>query len=168
MPKTVNYHETDKYIFFYGSYFSKWAMRDIEIDGIVYNCCEQAMMAEKAKLFKDDYALKNIMESKNPSLQKSWGRKVKNFNKEKWEKEAKKIVYKANYAKFTQHKDLKKKLLDTKDKIIVEASPYDCIWGIGMSCDAKGIEDPKNWRGTNWLGEVIMKVRKTIRKEKNE
>lgn len=168
MPKNANYYETDKYVFFYGSCFSQWAMRDIEIDEIVYNCCEQAMMAEKARLFNDEYALGQIMRSRNPAIQKSWGRKVKNFDKDKWEDFiAKNIVFKANYAKFTQHEDLKKILLDTKDKIIVEASPSDCIWGIGMACDDSGIEDPTNWRGSNWLGEIIMKVREAIRKLEN-
>jgi ribA/ribD-fused uncharacterized protein len=161
-----NYRETENYIFFYGSCFSQWAMRDIEIDGIVYNCCEQAMMADKASLFGDDYAKKMIMASKNPAEQKKWGRKVKNFNKDKWEPIARNIVLKANYAKFTQHEDLKKFLLATGDKIIVEASPTDCIWGIGVYCDDPGITDPVNWRGTNWLGEAIMKVRDVLREEK--
>ena len=91
--------------------------------------------------------------------------KVKNFDKDKWEEIAKDVVYVANYAKFTQHEDLKQTLLSTKDKIIVEASPWDKIWGIGMRATDKGIEDPKNWKGTNWLGEAIMKVRETIGKQ---
>lgn len=159
------YYETDKYIFFYGSIYSQWAMRDIEIDGEIYNCNEQYMMAEKAKMFGDDFALENIMKSDNPAVQKSWGRRVKKFDKKEWEKIAQDVVYKANYAKFSQHGDCFNTLKASGDKIIVEASPIDCVWGIGMSCDDPGITDPKNWRGTNWLGEAIMKVRDVIRKE---
>lgn len=162
--KSANYYETDDYVLFYGSFYSQWAMRDIEIDGIIYNCCEQYMMAEKARLFGDDYALKQIMSTNDPSIQKSWGRKVNNFNQEEWEKVAQEVVYKANYAKFTQYGDLKQKLLDTGNKTIVEASPYDRIWGIGLACDDSRALDPQKWRGTNWLGIAIMKVREDLRK----
>ncbi len=158
----ANYTETDKYIFFYGSVFSQWAMIDIEIDGMVFNCNEQFMMYKKAELFDDGFALEHIMNSNNPAVQKSWGRRVKNFDKKEWEKIAQDVVLSANWAKFTQHKDLRKQLIDSGDKIIVEASPTDCVWGIGMSCDDPGITDPKNWRGTNWLGAAIMEVRNAL------
>ena len=158
----ANYTETDKYIFFYGSAYSQWAMRDIEIDGKIFNCNEQFMMFKKAELFGDEHAANHIMSAFDPSVQKSWGRKVKNFDKDKWEAIARDVVYDANYAKFTQHEDLKRQLLNSGDKIIVEGSPTDRIWGIGMSCDDPGITDPKNWRGTNWLGEAIMKVRENL------
>ena len=161
----TNYYETDKYVFFYGSFFSQWAKYDIVIDNIKYNTAEQFMMAEKARMFDDDHAFEQIMKSKDPSIQKSWGRKVKNFDKNKWEEISRDIVFKANYTKFTQHEDLKKTLLDTGDKVIVEASPWDCVWGVGLKADDKKILDPANWRGTNWLGEAIMKVREQIKNE---
>jgi len=160
-----NYYETDKYVFFYGSCYSQWAMGDIEIDGTTYNCNEQYMMAEKARLFEDYDSLKQIQKAYDPAVQKACGRKVKDFDQDEWERIARDVVYKANYAKFTQHLGWQRQLLDTADKIIVEASPTDCIWGIGMSCDDPGITDPNNWRGTNWLGEAIMKVRENIRLE---
>jgi ribA/ribD-fused uncharacterized protein len=170
MPKNVkskSYYETEDYVFFYGSCYSQWAMRNILIDHVVFNCAEQYMMREKAKLFDDNYAFHKIMLSEDPADQKAWGKKVENFDKEKWEKVAKGIVYKANYAKFTQHEDWQQQLLDTGDKVIVEASPYDIIWGVGLACDDPRVEDPKNWQGTNWLGEVIMQVREDIKNGKN-
>ncbi len=159
------YKETDKYIYFYGSFFSQWAMRDMIIDGEKYNCCEQFMMVKKARLYGDCVNAIKIMDRDNPSVQKSLGRKVKNFDKDKWDNISRKVVYEANYAKFTQNEDLKNILLDTEDKIIVEASPYDCIWGVGLKADDKRILNPNNWRGTNWLGEEIMKVRDKINEE---
>jgi ribA/ribD-fused uncharacterized protein len=123
------------------------------------------MMAEKARLFGDNEVLLKIMLATDPSRQKAFGKTVKNFNKEKWEAVAKDVVYQGNYAKFTQYPELKEKLLATGDKIIVEASPTDCIWGIGLAVDDDLIFDQKNWRGTNWLGECIMKVREELRKE---
>jgi len=163
--KTKSYNETDTHIYFYGSMYSQWAMRDIEIDGTTYNCNEQYMMAEKARLFNDEDSLKKIMNASKPSDQKFQGRKVKNFDKYKWEAIARDVVYKANLAKFTQHEDGKKQLLGSGDKIIVEASPYDCIWGVGLRATDPKILDSNNWRGTNWLGEAIMKVRENIKKQ---
>ena len=163
--RSKNYYETDKYVFFYGSCFSQWAMGGMEIDGNLFNCCEQYMMCKKAELFKDKESFNKIWSASDPAKQKALGRKVQNFDKDKWEAIARDVVYKANYAKFTQNENWKQQLLATGDKIIVEASPTDCIWGIGMSCDDPGIEDPANWRGTNWLGEAIMKVREQLTKE---
>ena len=159
---TANYYETDTHIYFYGSVFSQWAMRSFELDGNLFNCTEQYMMYRKAKLFGDHDAAKKIWSSGDPAKQKALGRKVKNFDKDKWEAIARDVVYKANYAKFTQNKDCLNELVKTGDKIIVEASPYDCIWGVGLRCDDPKVLDEKNWRGTNWLGEAIMKVREDI------
>lgn len=158
-----SYYKDDNFILFYEGLFSQWAKKDIKINNIIYNCCEQYMMAEKARLFKDELALEKIMETTNPAVQKKWGRKVKNFNKNKWEEMAKKIVFKANYAKFTQNEDCKKLLLDSENRTIVEASPYDRIWGIGLSCNDPRALNPKQWRGANWLGKIIMEVRKKIK-----
>ena len=162
--KIANYYETDTHVYFYGSVYSQWAMRDMIIDGIKYCTAEQYMMAEKARLFGDDHSLNQIMRSHDPFRQKALGRKVKNFDKDKWEEIARDVVYVANLAKFTQNKDAKQQLLATGDKVIVEASPYDCIWGVGLRCDDPKVLDFKNWRGTNWLGEAIMKVRDELQK----
>jgi len=158
---------TDKYIFFYGGIFSQWHLCDIVIDNIKYCTCEQYMMIKKAELFDDNYALGQIMSSSDPAAQKSWGRRVKNFDQNKWEKIARKVVFDANYAKFTQHDNLKQQLMDSGDKVIVEASPTDCIWGVGLRATSSKILDSKNWRGTNWLGEAIMKVRTVLKDLEN-
>ncbi len=164
--KTKSYYETDTHIYFYGSCYSQWALRDIIIEGKTFNCNEQYMMYKKAELFGDEYALNQIMKATDPAEQKRWGRMVKYFDKDKWEEIAKKVVYDANLAKFTQHEDLKKQLLDSGDKIIVEASPTDCIWGVGLWATDDEILDSKNWKGTNWLGEAIMNVRGILDAEK--
>ncbi len=160
------YRETDNYIFFWKKYLSQWYKRDMLISNQIYNCSEQFMMAEKARLFKDDESLKIIMSSDSPATQKRQGRKVSNYNDYKWKEICREVVFNANYAKFSQHSDLKEKLLLTADKIIVEASPYDSLWGVALGPWDDLILDPKNWRGTNWLGEAIMKVREILNKEK--
>ena len=151
--------ETDNYIFFWKNYLSQWYKRDMIIDNIIYCTAEQYMMAEKARLFKDEESLKIIMSSDSPATQKRQGRKVKNYDDNKWQEVCREVVFDANYAKFTQHKDLKEKLLKTDDKIIVEASPYDSLWGVALGPWDDAILDPANWKGKNWLGEAIMKVR---------
>jgi ribA/ribD-fused uncharacterized protein len=155
--------ETEKYIFFWNGIFSQWYQSEMVIDGITYNCCEQYMMHQKALTFNDHEIAEKVMKAKLPNDQKSLGRQVKGFNKDLWDRVCVGIVYKGNYAKFTQSKKLKDLLLETGEKIIVEASPYDQIWGIGMGCEEDGIEDPVNWKGLNLLGWSIMLVRNQIK-----
>ena len=158
--------KTDKYIFFWGGTFSQWFPSKFKIDEIEYNCCEQYMMAKKALLFEDIDSYNEIMATKNPKEQKAIGRKVKNFDKDKWEAICREVVYEANYAKFTQNGIIKSELLRSGNREIVEASPEDKIWGIGMHESHPDILDKSKWQGTNWLGEAIMRVRETLDKEK--
>ena len=153
---------TDKYVFFYGGIFSQWAPSVFSIEGITYNCAEQYMMAKKALLFKDKEQLQKIMNSDHPRDQKYYGRQVKDFDTEKWDLVYKKYIYEANYAKFTQNKAMLDELISYGDREIVEATPTDKIWGIGLAVDDPKIHDKSNWQGTNWLGEVIMRVKTDI------
>lgn len=153
---------TDKYVFFWNGIYSQWYLRDMVVDGIKYNCCEQYMMHQKALLFNDFQTASDILNESDPSEQKKLGRKVINFDPVKWNLVAKDFVTKGNMAKFTQNPDLKRSLLNTNERFFVEASPYDTIWGIGMHETDNGVEDPKNWKGTNWLGECLDKVKENI------
>ena len=154
----------DRFVFFYGGPFSQWYRSVFEVDGTKYNCAEQYMMAQKAKLFWDEEAYAKIMKSHDPSTQKATGRQVKNFDVAKWSAVSRDFVYKANLAKFSEP-SLKKVLLETGDKEIVEASPTDKIWGIGLGEDDPRRFDKSQWQGLNWLGETIMKVRETLRNQ---
>jgi ribA/ribD-fused uncharacterized protein len=154
---------TNDFVFFYGGPFSQWYAQDISIDGIIYNCAEQYMMAMKASYFNDTKTLEKIMATNNPSEQKAQGRMVSNFDPEAWNAVSRGFVYKANLAKFNSSLRLKNILLGTGDKEIVEASPYDKIWGIGLGLDSQFLEDKSKWQGANWLGECIMKVRETLK-----
>ena len=174
MPKS-------KYHFFIGGPFSQWSqthysvtnktiLSDIPqfvIDGVGYNCAEQYMMAEKARLFNDDLVLEQIMREGHPRDQKAWGRKVKDFDLERWNAVARDVVYRANLAKFTQNLGLRIAMMETDGQLLVEASPTDRIWGIGLDItEAEGTE-PKDWHGTNWLGQVCTKVREDIKASEN-
>ncbi len=128
-------------------------------------CAEQFMMAAKAVLFQDWKILDSIMQSKNPKQIKALGRKVNHFNEKVWNQNCQTIVYQANLAKFSQNEELKKLLLATGSSILAEASPYDKIWGIGLTSKDKRAQNPKQWLGTNWLGQALMKVRTELAKK---
>lgn len=154
---------SEKFTLFYGGVFSQWYRCRFVVNRIQYNCAEQFMMAEKARLFGDTEAEKRIMSFTSPRDQKAEGRKVKNFDASKWNAVAKDKVYEGNYAKFSQNQELQKKLFDTEGTILVEASPTDTIWGIGRAEDDPLALDRKTWRGTNWLGEVLTKLRDDLK-----
>lgn len=161
-------YERDQMVLFWGgdfehANFSQWARFPINVDGVWYNCCEQYMMYSKARHFEDWETAANIMQTKNPREQKQWGRQVKGFSIEKWAEIARLVVYRANLAKFTQNPALLEELKSTGDKIIVEASPLDKVWGIGLAPDDERCLNTDLWRGTNWLGEAIMQVRSDIK-----
>lgn len=139
--------------------FSQWYRCDFIVDGTKFNCAEQYMMAGKAALFGDMEILKRIMASDVPSTQKRLGKAVRWFNKAKWDATAKDVVYKGNYAKFTQNPELLAQLMGTKGTTLAEASPFDKIWGIGVSEFDPRCLKRSTWLGTNWLGEVLTKVR---------
>lgn len=148
-------------VLFWDGVFSQWHMKDMIIDGITYNCCEQYMMAEKARLFKDEETLALIMEAKTPRDQKRLGRLVKNFDATVWNKVCEEVVYRANFAKFNEPA-MANYLLEFGNVEFVEASPVDLIWGIGLHEDDELAIDKSKWRGTNWLGEAITRVRNDI------
>ena len=163
---------------FYGGYLSQWYPcafsakppilglaenhTSFEVQGGSFNCAEQWMMMGKAAVFNDEEIAEQIFESTDPKVMKQLGRQVKNFDEDVWVKSRLGIVYLGNYMKFSQNPELKKKLLATKGKILVEASPYDKIWGVGLSKDDKRIRWPSEWLGLNLLGFTLMKVRAAL------
>ena len=160
--------ETKTHIYFWGTWFSQWAKGVFEVDGVKYNCAEQYMMAEKARTFGDQDALVRIMEAKDPDAQKFIGRRVKNYEDQIWKEKRYQVVKKANLAKFSQIPAAKKFMKKSGNKIIVEGSPYDKIWGVGLHYKDDKILNEKNWRGENLLGKVLMEVRAELLGESNE
>lgn len=156
--------QMEKFTFFWRtqSPFSQWHPCHFNIAGIDFNSAEQYMMYMKAKNFEDDGIAEQILKTKTPSEQKKLGRQVKNFNAYGWLQICKKVVYDASNAKFTQNFELNRKLLDTKGTTLVEASPDDSIWGIGLAEDHPNARNRSTWRGTNWLGEILTQLREDL------
>jgi ribA/ribD-fused uncharacterized protein len=164
-----------EYIYFWGhhpkkdgsvskSCFSQWWKSSFNVGHIKYLFMEQYMMAEKARLFEDKEIEEKIMSSNDPNEIKGLGRRVRGFDEGIWNNIKYSIVVNGNYNKFMQNEKLKSFLLSTEDKILVEASPYDNVWGIQMSEDDMDIKNPELWRGENLLGFALMEVRNEIRR----
>ena len=145
------------------SCFSQWFPSPFTVDGVIYLTAEHWMMAKKAELFNDIEIRQHILESEAPVIAKELGRKIKNFDNEKWSNACFEIVVEGNINKFSQRDELRKFLLNTGDKVIVEASPRDTIWGIGLSQDNPKATSPSTWRGENLLGFALMEVRDRLK-----
>ena len=141
------------------SCFSQWYPSVFTVDGISYKTAEHWMMAKKAQLFNDNEVFEKIIAAEKPAMAKALGREVKHFDPAVWDTAACAIVVEGNRYKFSQHTVLSTYLKNTKEKILVEASPSDAIWGIGLPQDAKEAVNPFTWRGTNLLGFALMEVR---------
>ena len=151
----------------YLDFFLNGQCLDITIDDVCYNCNEQYMMFKKAQLFKDEEHMNLIMKSSDPKDIKQYGREVKNFDPQIWESVCRDFVFRANFAKFTQHEELNKFITgeDIRNKIFVEAAWYDTIWGIGLKETDPLAWDKSTWQGKNWLGYAITDVRDGIIKD---
>jgi ribA/ribD-fused uncharacterized protein len=164
-----------EYLFFWGhqpskdgsiikTCMSQWWPSDITEAGKTYKTAEHYMMAGKAKLFNDMDVFEKILSKHSPKDVKDLGRQIKNFDADLWNKEKYTIVKKGNYLKFSQNQQLKNFLIQTKNKIIVEASPVDAIWGIGLAEESDDAKKPSQWKGENLLGFALMEVRDELNK----
>lgn len=161
--------ESLDFLFFWGhqpskngvaaSCFSQWYEAPFVVDGVAYSTAEHYMMAEKARLFGDEETRALVLSSKTPKDAKALGRKVIGFDEKVWLSNRFSIVTRANQEKFKQNPELAEFLLNTGAKILVEASPVDAIWGIGLAQDDARARDANLWPGLNLLGFSLMRVR---------
>lgn len=142
---------------------SQWYEAPFVIDGVTYPTAEHWMMAEKARLFGDDAALGRILAAGNPGAAKAAGRTVRGFDEGAWTAARWDIVVRGNHAKFGQNPDHRAYLAGTGDRVLVEASPLDRVWGIGLAPDDPAAENPELWRGLNLLGFALMEARARLR-----
>lgn len=149
----------EKFTFFWRGPFSQWWKSPFTYDGITFNCAEQWMMYQKAMFFGDTEAAEEILEADHPREQRAIGRRVEGFNQRDWDANARTFVYLGNLYKYQQNPDLWEKLKETVGTTMVEASPYDKVWGIGWDESNPKAQDRNTWRGKNWLGECITRVR---------
>jgi ribA/ribD-fused uncharacterized protein len=162
-----------KYLFFWGHRpqrdgamgpggFSQWYPSPFTVDDVAYPTAEHWMMAAKARLFADESALTRILDAPNPGAAKKLGRQVRGFDEDTWIRHRWELVVQGNLAKFGQDTALREYLLGTGSRVLVEASPLDRIWGIGLAADDERSPDPARWRGLNLLGFALMETRERL------
>lgn len=161
------------YVFFWGHRasvnsvdqhcLSQWFAAGFTLDGVHYPTAEHFMMAEKARLFGDAVIRDRILADADPGRVKALGRKISGFDEARWQQERFDIVVRGSLAKFSQNPALAAYLQATGDAVLVEASPYDAIWGIGMAEFIDGADDPQHWLGLNLLGFALMAARQQLR-----
>lgn len=142
---------------------SQWYPSPFSVNEIVYKSAGQWMMARKALLFGDRQAYKKIMDADRPEQVRSHGVTIAGFDEAKWSEWKYEIVKEGNFHKFNQNKKLRAYLLSTGDAVLAEANPFDKVWGIGLSADAKHVSDPYAWEGLNLLGFALMEIREYLR-----
>ena len=148
--------------------FSQWYVAPFEVDGVDYPTAEHFMMAGKARLFGDQAALRRVLEATTPGAVKAIGREIAGFDDDAWREHRWAIVVNANMGKFSQDERLRRFLLDTGERVLVEASPVDTIWGIGLAADDADMANPAAWKGLNLLGFALMEVRAALRTQAGE
>jgi ribA/ribD-fused uncharacterized protein len=174
LTQVVEQGERVKFLFFWGhqpepdgrvgaSCLSQWWPQKFTVDGIGFATAEHYMMWRKAKLFGDLASAERILSAKHPHRAKTLGREVAGFDEQVWQEARFDIVVAANMAKFGEHADLREYLVNTGDRVLVEASPRDGIWGIGLAANDERAAQPDQWRGLNLLGFALMKARAALR-----
>ncbi|MEU3450132.1 NADAR family protein [Streptomyces thermolilacinus] len=172
--KRVSRGERVKYLHFWGhrprpdgrigaSCLSQWWPSPFTVDGVRYATAEHWMMAAKARLFGDAEAERQAVSAAGPAQAKRAGRLVRGFDEAVWERERYGIVVAGSRHKFAHHAELRHFLLGTGERVLVEASPLDRIWGIGLAADDERAQDPARWRGLNLLGFALMDAREELR-----
>ena len=163
-----------KYLYFWGhrpqrdgsvgpGCLSQWWPAPFTVDGQSFATAEHYMMWRKALLFGDPRSAELIVAAPHPQRAKAFGRQVSGFDQQTWERERSAIVVEGSVAKFGQHPRLRDFLLATGERVLVEASPTDRIWGIGLAADDERAADPGSWRGRNLLGFALMRARGILR-----
>ena len=173
-PSKINlipfYSENDIYGEFSNFYWAPGNYNILNIDNnpkypkqVFCQNSEKAIMITKAVMMDDESTFQKLLQTSSPSYCKKLGREVQNFNQEKWSSNLEQIAFSILYDKFNSNQNLKKLLLETNNSILVEASKHDTIWGIGIDIRNKDIYDQTKWKGSNILGNTLMKVRDILK-----
>ncbi|MBF6357131.1 NADAR family protein [Nocardia higoensis] len=165
--------ERAKYLFFWGHQpkadggagahcLSQWWPSAFEVDGLRFRTTEHFMMWRKARMFGDERAAEQVLAAEHPGQAKKIGRTVAGFDEQRWERARFEVVVAGNVAKFGQEQQLSAYLAGTGDRVLVEASPVDPIWGIGLAADDPAAAEPATWPGLNLLGFALMAARDVL------
>jgi ribA/ribD-fused uncharacterized protein len=170
VEKAIAAGEQVRFLFFWGHQgpasgkgcLSQWFPSPFTEDEHTFATAEHYMMWRKAVMFDDQRTAARILTAGHPKQAKDLGRQVRNFDQAAWEAQRSDIVVDGNTLKFSQHHEMRAFLLGTGDRVLVEASPLDRVWGIGLKADDPRAGDPARWRGLNLLGFALGEVRNVL------
>jgi ribA/ribD-fused uncharacterized protein len=152
----------EAFTFFWKSKLSQWQRAPFVLGGVTFTHAEQYMMYTKALIFGDRDAAGRIQAADTPREQQAIGRTVRGFDESVWVLLREGIVFTGNYARFSQNADQRELLFATRGTTLVEASPHDRVWGIGLAADDPRAQDRSQWLGLNLLGEALTRVREVL------
>lgn len=159
MSNIITFHKPEED----NGYLGNWWVQNFDIDGKTFSSIEQYMMYEKARVFADEEIMAEVMTLTDAQEIKKLGRKVKNYDDHVWNGIRQIVVFRGVMEKFRQNDDLKKMLIETGDAILVEAAADDRVWGVGLSMTDPDRLDKDKWQGTNYLGYILMEVRRLLK-----
>lgn len=169
----IRSHEKVKFLYFWGHTnssgsstgkfcLSQWFESPFRVAGVEYLTAEHWMMAQKALLFDDSEAYQKILMARTPGEAKHLGRHVSNYDQTVWDQRKYEIVKEGSLHKFSQNPVHLEFLLGTAQRVLVEASPLDSVWGVGLAQEDPRIEDVATWPGQNLLGFALMEARDNL------
>jgi ribA/ribD-fused uncharacterized protein len=152
----------ETFTFFWKSPLSQWQRSLFVVGGVSFTHAEQYMMYAKALLFGDRDASERIIVAATPREQQAIGRTVRGFDEAMWVLFREGVVFTGNYARFSQNPEQRELLFATRGTSLVEASPHDRVWGIGLAEDDPRALDRSQWLGLNLLGQALTRVREVL------
>ena len=156
--ETVYFHKLEEP---YG-FLSNWYPSDIAVDGKRFSSTEQYIMYKKCMILGDEAAAKQVMATDDPEQQQAIGRSARNYHNTVWDGICQVVAMRGLLAKFSQHDDLRRKLLETGDAYLVECARSDHRWACGIGLYDDDRRDIDRWKGKNILGFALMEVRQAL------
>lgn len=153
---------SEAFTFFWKHRLSQWHRAPFVVGDTTFTHAEQYMMYAKALLFGDREAATRVLAAETPAEQQAIGRAIRGFDESVWTLFREAVVFTGNYARFSQNPEQRELLVATRGTTLVEASPHDCVWGIGLAADDPRARDRSQWRGLNLLGEALTRVREVL------
>lgn len=130
--------------------------------GTTFGSAEHYMMWRKADLFSDAEVAAEVLAARTPAEAKDLGRRVRGFDGGTWDAHRWEVVVTGSVLKFGSDPALRDYLLGTRNRVLVEASPRDRIWGTGLAADDPSADVPAHWQGLNLLGFALMEARERL------
>ena len=163
IPISQSYRKTEHQIAFFRKYcpLSNHCPAPIKINDKEYNCTEQMFLSEKCYAYGHQRSGDLIRTMTDPAMMVQEAKVCQGYN-DNWDKDMYDIMLTAQLAKYTQNQIHRDFLIATGDRRLVEGSPYDSVWGVGVAFTDPKIDDMKNWKGDNLLGEALMATRRLL------